>query len=118
MSAVPAQQPLFTFSKEINMLSPVKIWRNQLKIRNLLGRQGKIITFTQIFVPPAGFEGQAPYVVAIAQLDKKKKVIAQLVDWQAGNLKIGQKIITVLRRTRDPGSEGIIPYGIKLKPLS
>ena len=99
------------------MLSPVKIWRNQQKIRHLLGRFGKIITFTVVFVPPAGFESQAPFIVAVAQLDQGERVIAQMVDWQEKNVKIGQKIVTVLRRTKDPGTEGVIPYGIKFKPV-
>ena len=99
------------------MLSPVKIWRNQKKIKSLLFLKGKIVSYTQIYVPPAGFEAQAPYIVAIAEFNKGLRIIAQLVDYLDANLKIGQKVITVLRRTKDPGLEGIIPYGIKFKPL-
>ena len=99
------------------MLSPVKIWRNQKKIRELLGKQGKIISFTKVFVPPEGFESQAPYIVAIAQLEDNVRVIAQVIDWQIEKIKIGMPVITILRRTKDPGVEGIIPYGIKLKLL-
>ncbi|OGF98725.1 hypothetical protein A3D78_07315 [Candidatus Gottesmanbacteria bacterium RIFCSPHIGHO2_02_FULL_39_14] len=99
------------------MLSPVKIWRNQKKIKSLLFLKGKIVSYTQIYVPPAGFEAQAPYIVAIAEFNKGLRIIAQLVDYLDVNLKIGQKVITVLRRTKDPGLEGIIPYGIKFKPL-
>ena len=126
------QHALFTFLKKINtskvtdcllgwlkiiMLSPVKIWRNQKKIKSLLFLKGKIVSYTQIYVPPAGFEAQAPYIVAIAEFNKGLRIIAQLVDYLDVNLKIGQKVITVLRRTKDPGLEGIIPYGIKFKPL-
>ncbi|OGG03907.1 hypothetical protein A2W14_05560 [Candidatus Gottesmanbacteria bacterium RBG_16_37_8] len=99
------------------MLSPVKIWRNQKKVKSLLNLEGKILSYTKVYVPPAGFEQQAPYVVAIAELVGGIKVIAQLIEWQDKNLKIGQKILTVLRRTKDPGLEGIIPYGIKFKPV-
>ena len=98
------------------MLSPVKIWRNQKKIKTLLNKEGKIISFTKVFVPPAGFEAQAPYVVAIVELQDGIRIIAQLIEWEENDLKTGMKIITVLRRTKDPGTEGIIPYGIKLKP--
>ncbi|MBI3380203.1 OB-fold domain-containing protein [Candidatus Gottesmanbacteria bacterium] len=99
------------------MISPVKIWRSQKKIQNSLGVSGKIISYTRVFVPPAGFESQAPYIVVIAKLEKGDKYTAQLVDWDEKHLQIGQKIMTVLRRTRDPGEEGVIPYGIKFKPL-
>lgn len=98
------------------MNSPVKIWRNQKKIRSILGLTGKIISFTRIFVPPSGFESQAPYVVVIASLENKRNFTGQLVDFEEKNLKIGQKVTAVLRRTKDPGEEGIIPYGVKFKP--
>lgn len=100
------------------MLSPVKIWRNQKKIKQLLNKQGEIISWTEIFVPPSGFESQAPYVVIVAKLSNGQNYTAQLVDWNEKDLQIGQKIVTVLRKTRDPGEEGVIPYGIKFKPVN
>jgi uncharacterized OB-fold protein len=99
------------------MISPVKIWRNQKKIRALLGKKGKIVSWTRIHVPPAGFISQAPYVVAVVQIDRGNSCIAQLVDWDESHLKVGQSVITILRRTREPGTEGVIPYGIKVKPV-
>lgn len=100
------------------MLSPVKIWRNQKKIQKFLGLNGKIVSWTRIHVPPSGFSNQAPYVVVIVQLDIGIRLTAQLVDWQEKHLAIGQKVKTILRRTKDPGEEGVIPYGIKFKPLN
>lgn len=99
------------------MLSPVKIWRNQKKVRQLLGLEGIIVSYTKVHVPPAGFVSQAPYVVAIAKFAQGLRCIGQLVDWDDRHLKIGMKVKTILRRTRDPGEEGIIPYGIKFKPI-
>lgn len=99
------------------MISPVKIWRNQKKIKRLLGSEGKILTWTKIFAPPVGFESQAPYVVVVVKLSAGFSYTAQLVDWEESNLTIGQKVMSVLRKTRDPGTEGIIPYGIKFKPI-
>ncbi|KKS97881.1 MAG: hypothetical protein UV73_C0004G0023 [Candidatus Gottesmanbacteria bacterium GW2011_GWA2_43_14] len=99
------------------MISPVKIWRNQKKIREILNQNGNIVSFTQVFVPPQGFESQAPYVVAIVKLESGRRYTAQLVDYDKKNLRVGQKVVTVLRRTRSAGDEGIIPYGIKFKPL-
>ena len=99
------------------MLSPVKIWRNQKKIRKLLNLKGEIISYTTVYVPPSGFESQAPYFVAVVLLDNGNRVIGQVVDFETADLKIGRKINTVLRRTKNPGLEGIIPYGIKFKPI-
>lgn len=99
------------------MFSPVKIWRNQKKIRKILGLTGKILSWTKIYVPPAGFESQAPYVVVIVELTKGSNYCAQLVEWEEKHLTIGQKVISILRRTKDPGIEGVIPYGVKFKPI-
>jgi len=38
------------------------------------------------------------------------------VDYDQKNLKQGQKVTTVIRRVIKPNSEGVIPYGIKVKP--
>lgn len=100
------------------MLSPVKIWRNQKKVRQLLNLEGTIVSFTKVHVPPAGFEPQTPYVVAIVKLNKGISYTAQLVDLKEEHLFIGQKVKTVLRRTKEAGEEGVIPYGVKFKPIS
>lgn len=98
------------------MNSPVKIWRNQKKVSRDLGEIGKILTFTFIRVPPAGFEAQAPYPVVLVQL-KDQSLIGQLVDFDETQLKVGQRVKAVLRRVRDPDPEGVIPYGIKFTPV-
>lgn len=99
------------------MISPVKIWRNQKKIHKILGLKGVIISFTKVHVPPEGFASQAPYVVVVAKLSKGFNFTAQLVDYDEVDLKTGQKVKTVLRRISEAGEEGVIPYGIKFKPI-
>ena len=99
------------------MQSPVKIWRNQKKITNLLGKSGKIISWTIIRTPPAQFMDQAPYGVVLVELEDGMRLTAQLVDWQPEQLKIGQRVTTVVRRVTQPNADGVIPYGIKVKPL-
>ena len=99
------------------MLSPVKIWRNQKKVAALLGSTGKIISWTIVRVPPADFMDQAPYPVALVELENGKRIAVQLVDWSEKHLSFGQKVITVIRRVIQPNTEGVIPYGIKVKPL-
>lgn len=99
------------------MLSPVKIWRNQRKIAGLIGKTGKIIAFTVIRVPPGEFTDQAPYPVVIVELADKTRLSVQLVDWEPKHLAFGQRIVTVVRRTIKPTGEGVIPYGIKVKPV-
>jgi uncharacterized OB-fold protein len=99
------------------MTSPVKIWRNQKKIVPLLGRQGKIISWTVVRVPPVGFEDQAPYPVALVKLDDGEIIMSQLVDYEEKDLRFGKNVLTVIRRTVLPEKDAVIPYGIKVKPL-
>lgn len=98
------------------MASPVKIWRDQKKIATLIGKTGKIISWTQVFTPPAGFEQQAPYPVALIKLDGGGTIIAQIVDYEKNDLKFGRRVVTLVRRTIQPQGEDVISYGIKARP--
>jgi uncharacterized protein len=97
--------------------SPVKIWRNQKHIANTLGGEGKIVSWTIIRVPPAGFSNFAPYPVAVVDLVKNGRITAQLVDWTESDLAVGRKVRVVVRRICEPTMEGVIPYGLKVKPI-
>lgn len=99
------------------MVSPVKVWRHQKNIAKYLGKKGKIVSFTLIRVAPAEFKEQAPYPSIIVKMDSGQKMVGQLVDWQKKHLRTGQKVKIVYRKIREPDSEGIIPYGIKFKPI-
>ena len=97
------------------MLSPVKIWRNQNKIARLLGQTGTIISWTIVRVPTAEFTDQAPYPVALIDLENGQRIISQVVDCELNEISIGKKVLTLLRRVIKPNEEGIIPYGVKVK---
>lgn len=99
------------------MTSPVKIWRNQKKLSILIGKKGKVVSWTYIRIPPAGFENQAPYPVALIKLENGKTIIAQMVDYREKDLKFGQKVIAIIRRTMQTESGDVIPYGVKVRPL-
>lgn len=99
------------------MQSPVKIWRNQKNIAKLIGKTGKIVSWTVIRVPPADFMDQAPYPVVLVELESKERIAAQLVDWQPGHLAFGVAVRCVIRRVTHPDPDGVIPYGIKVTPM-
>jgi len=99
------------------MISPVKIWRRQKEKRLILGKEGRIISWTKIHVAPKDFKNFAPYPVVLVELEDKKKYVGQLVDYDENNLKIGQRVKAILRKTRNVGREDVIPYGIKFKPI-
>ena len=99
------------------MKSPVKIWRNQRNIAQLLGKTGTIVSWTLVRVPPGDFMDQAPYPVVLVELDGGKRIEAQLVDWNETHLAFGTKVKTVIRCVMHPDPDGVIPYGIKVKPI-
>jgi len=99
------------------MVSPVKIWRRQKEKKLILGKVGKIISWTKIYITPKDFKNSSPYPVILVELENKKKFVGQLVDYDEQNLKFGQKVKAVLRKTRNVNSEDVISYGIKFKPI-
>jgi uncharacterized protein len=100
------------------MQSPVKLWRNQKQVAAKIGKTGSVVTWTIIRVPPGDFSDQAPYPVVLVYLDDGERIEAQLVDLPADRqVCIGMRVQTVIRRVMQPDADGIIPYGIKVKPL-
>ena len=99
------------------MISPVKIWRRQKEIRKLIGRKGRILVWTKIFTAGSDFKKYAPYPVVLVELDNKKKVYGQLVDYTQEDLKTGRDVISILRKVRASSEDGVIAYGVKFKPI-
>lgn len=85
----------------------------------MLGKTGTIVSWTIIRVPPANFGYQAPYPVALVELDDGGgRIVAQMVDFSETQLVIGQKVTTVVRKTIQSETDAVIPYGVKVKPLN
>ncbi|MBI4225793.1 OB-fold domain-containing protein [Candidatus Roizmanbacteria bacterium] len=104
-------------TKVEDMISPVKIWRRQKEIRGLLSKTGSIITWTLIYVSGKDFKKYAPFPVVMVEFENGKKAVGQLVDYSKEDLKIGGKVISVLRKVRESKAEDVIPYGLKFRPL-
>ena len=98
------------------MNSPVTIWRAHKNLHNYLNKIGRLLVWTKVFVPPVGFEHEAPYLVGIIDFGEYKLPL-QIVDCNEGDLKPDQKVITVIRKIGRAKSEDVIEYGIKVKPL-
>lgn len=99
------------------MISPVKIWRRQKDIRVLLGKKGKILAWTIIYVSGSEFKKYAPFPVAIVKLENGEKITASLIGYEKKDLKTGQKVKVVLRKVREGDHEDVLVYGVKLKPI-
>ena len=81
-----------------------------------LSGRGTVYSYTTVYNPPAGFEGMAPYVIAIIELDEGVRLTAQLTDLDA-EPEIGMPVEMVTRKLRSEGDDGIIIYGYKFRPL-
>lgn len=77
--------------------------------------KGKVYSFTEIYAPPAGFEDQAPYVLAIIELEEGARLTSQIVDAHIKDVKIGDKVEVVFRVIQKDDPEGLIHYGFKFK---
>jgi uncharacterized protein len=66
--------------------------------------------------PPAGYEEETPYLVALVKLDEGPMITAQLTDCDAEQVAIDMRVEVVTRRLRDLGPDGLIVYGYKFRP--
>lgn len=78
--------------------------------------KGSVYSYTIVTDPPAGFEEQAPYVLALVQLDEGPLVTAQLTDL-GEPVAVGMRVEMVTRKLRTEGESGMIVYGYKFRPL-
>lgn len=80
--------------------------------------QGKIISWSQIFAAPSGYEKYVPYIIALVELEKGVKVLSQICDCDVKDLKVGYPVEAVLRRLILPDEENVIKYGLKFRPAN
>jgi uncharacterized protein len=84
---------------------------------NFSGR-GKVYSYTTVYTPPAGYEENAPYTVALVELEEGPLVTAQLTDLGEQSIEIGTPVEMVTRRIKQDGDErGILVYGYKFRPV-
>jgi uncharacterized OB-fold protein len=79
-------------------------------------RSGKIVTHTTIRVPPSPFADQAPFAVAVVEMDDGPRITCQVTDLAPGQLAVGQRVKLEFRKISDEGAAGIINYGYKAVP--
>lgn len=79
--------------------------------------KGEIYSFTTVYDAPEGFEGNAPYTVALVKLDEGPMVTAQLTDVDNGQVEIGTPVEMVTRKLREDGDRGVLVYGYKFRPV-
>lgn len=79
--------------------------------------RGEVYSYTTVYEPPAGYEENVPYTVALIRLEEGPMVTAQLTDLD-GEVQIGAPVEMVTRRLRSDGDErGLLVYGYKFRPV-
>ncbi len=91
----------------------VKCRRKGKIVEHKFSGKGTVYSYTLVNVPPSGFELEAPYVLAIVQLEEGPKLTAQVVDCEMKDVKIGSPLKMVFRKIQESGDEGLIHYGFK-----
>ena len=93
-------------------------WRNfSVRYGVTTANTGTVYTYTVVYSPVRGFEDQAPYILALIDLDSGHRVLAQLTDCAPQDVHIGMKVERVFRKIRKQGEKGLILYGSKFRPL-
>ncbi len=77
---------------------------------------GKVISFTTTNEVGSSFRRYRPLTFGLVELDNGAVVLAQLVDFQEGELVPGARVRMVIRKLREDGDDGIIYYGYKFAP--
>jgi len=78
--------------------------------------KGEVYSYTTIYDPPEGYEGNAPYTVALIKLEEGPLITAQLTDVDNGKVEIGVPVEMVTRKLREDGERGMLVYGYKFRP--
>lgn len=79
--------------------------------------RGEVYSYTTLYNAPAGYEEQAPYTVAMVQLEEGPLVTAQLTDIDEKEPEVGMPVEMVTRKLGSEGDRGILIYGYKFRPV-
>lgn len=83
----------------------------------VLPREGKIVTFTVVRVPPAGFTEQTPLPIALVEVMDGVRLMVQIGDVaDPEQIEIGMPVRLEFRRISWDGDAGLIFYGHKAVP--
>lgn len=79
--------------------------------------KGEVYSFTTVHQAPAGHEENAPYTLALVQLEEGPMISAQLTDLDDKAIEIGMPVEMVTRKLRSEGDRGLLIYGYKFRPM-
>lgn len=83
-------------------------------VPEILPRDGKVLTYTIVRVPPAGFTEQSPLSIALVELSNGVRLMVQIGDVEdPETVEIGMPVRLEFRRISWDGEAGVIFYGHK-----
>ena len=84
----------------------------------VLPREGTVVTFTVVRVPPSGFTEQTPLPIALDERANGVRVMVQIGDVaDPSELEVGMQVRLEFRRISWDGEAGLIFYGHKAVPV-
>ena len=78
----------------------MKTGKRNLEWREASGT-GTVYSFTETYVPMAGFEDRVPYLLAMVDLDEGVRILANLVNVTADAVSIGMKVKVAFEKITD-----------------
>lgn len=81
-----------------------------------LPREGTILSFTEVHTPSSNFSDEAPFAVGVIDLGNDVRILAQVVDSDPGEVKIGAPVRLEFRKIQKDGESGVLCYGYKAVP--
>jgi len=69
-----------------------------------LSKEGTLRTYTIIYVPPPGWQGDIPYILGSVELPEGPEIVTEVIDCPKEKLKVGMRmelVITVGGRDQD-----------------
>lgn len=77
---------------------------------------GKVLTWTVTRSAPVDLVADAPYVVAVLEMDGGGRMLAQVADLDPAEVRSGMRVRLEFRKIRSRRSDGVIAYGQKAVP--
>lgn len=89
----------------------------EAKIPFQFSGKGTVYSATIVYDAPTGFEGQAPYQVALIKLDEGPMLTAMMTDLDNPTelVRIGAEVEMSTRKLSEDGEAGLINYGYKFR---
>jgi len=84
--------------------------------RMAMASTGKVLSFTVTRTAPADLSPEAPYVVAVLEMDDGGRMMAQVADIDPAEVRTGMRVRLEFRKVRTRRSDGVIAYAQKAVP--